>query len=127
MTTDDSIAVSGLAGQATTGARLCEQIDRFATELLLADETEAASSADVAGFRSTLSRIAESATEAGYATTSQIAATLANRIEATGETAALLARLTEGVEKLQEAATAESTASSVSAREPAPARPISLA
>jgi two-component system chemotaxis sensor kinase CheA len=127
MTTDDSIAASGLAGQATTGARLCEQIDRFATELLLADETAAASSAGVAEFRSALSRIGESATEAGYATTAQIAATLASQIEATGEAAAQLACLTEGVEKLQEATKTERKASSVSAREPAPARSNSLA
>jgi two-component system chemotaxis sensor kinase CheA len=128
MTTDDSIAVSDRSGQAGVGAGLCEQIDQFATQLLLADESAVASSAAVEEFAAALSRIGESARQLGCATTSQIATTLAKDTQAGRDAPALLAHLSEGIERLQKATTAELKASSgASRREVSPAPAYSLA
>ena len=98
MTTEDSIAVSNRSEEASAGARLCQQIDQFATEVLLADESAPASGTAIREFAAALSRIGESAGQLGCANTSQIAASLAKETQPGRDAAALLAYLSEGIQ-----------------------------
>ena len=124
MTSDDSVAVSGRTGQETAGAPLCEQIDQFATRLLLADESALTSGAAIAEFAAALTRIGESARELGCMTASEVAGTLAKETGAGREGAALLAYLNEGIGRLQKATKTGGETSPEPPRSEAPLAPV---